>query len=281
MDLSAVIFVALAVAWAVYLVPKALKHHDEAVRGGSVDRFSHTMRVLARREPAAEPAGGQDGRPVATPGRVPSAPVVETTAARPTPAQIKARREASRRATQRRRRVLGVILGLNLIVVALAATVSISWWYVALPATLLVAWLVACRVMVKSERRPFEVRVTAPVAAMNDETGEIELVPASFEVARNAQGFDEVAAEAETSISMAAATVDPTLWDPLPVTLPTYVTKAPAARRSVRTIDLESSGVWSSGHAEGDSRIAREADEAAQAARSSRGDEDGRRAVGS
>jgi len=30
-DLSALIFVALAVAWAVYLVPKALQHHDDAV----------------------------------------------------------------------------------------------------------------------------------------------------------------------------------------------------------------------------------------------------------
>ena len=30
--MSALIFVALAVAWAVYLVPKALKHHDEVAR---------------------------------------------------------------------------------------------------------------------------------------------------------------------------------------------------------------------------------------------------------
>ena len=51
MDLSALIFVALAVAWAVYLIPKALKHHDEVQRSRSVDKFSHTMRVLARREP--------------------------------------------------------------------------------------------------------------------------------------------------------------------------------------------------------------------------------------
>ena len=56
MDLSAVIFVALAVAWAVYLVPKALKHHDEVARTRSVDRFSATMRTLARREPAVATA---------------------------------------------------------------------------------------------------------------------------------------------------------------------------------------------------------------------------------
>ncbi|HEY0774721.1 MAG TPA: hypothetical protein VGD51_11605, partial [Nocardioidaceae bacterium] len=51
MDLSGIIFVVLAVAWAVYLVPKALKHHDEVARTRSVDRFSTAMRVLARREP--------------------------------------------------------------------------------------------------------------------------------------------------------------------------------------------------------------------------------------
>ena len=56
MDLSALIFVALAVAWAVYLIPKALKHHDEVVRSRSVEKFSHTMRVLARRFGAAPKA---------------------------------------------------------------------------------------------------------------------------------------------------------------------------------------------------------------------------------
>ena len=71
---------------------------------------------------------------------------------------------------------------------------------------------------------------------------------------------------------------DPEMWDPVPVTLPTYVTK-PAAQRTVRTIDLDSTGVWTSGHTEADSALAREADEAARAAREA-GDE-GRRAVGS
>jgi hypothetical protein len=75
-DLSPFIFVALAVAWAVYLVPQALKHHDEVVRSRSVDRFSHTMRVLARREPVSRTSS----RLVVTPGRTPSAPVVTTKA---------------------------------------------------------------------------------------------------------------------------------------------------------------------------------------------------------
>jgi hypothetical protein len=50
----------------------------------------------------------------------------------------------------------------------------------------------------------------------------------------------------------------------VPVTLPTYVSKPPA-RRAVRTIDLDATGVWTSGRTESDAALAREAD-AAEAA---------------
>ena len=76
MDLSALIFVALAVAWAVYLIPKALKHHDEVVRSRSVEKFSHTMRVLARREPVDR----RNARLVVSPIRAALRPPVETKA---------------------------------------------------------------------------------------------------------------------------------------------------------------------------------------------------------
>ena len=88
---------------------------------------------------------------------------------------------------------------------------------------------------------------------------------------------------ADTSTGMAAI-VDPALWDPVPVTLPTYVTKPAAARRTVRTISIDDTGVWTSGRTDADSQIAREADEADRAdkaARKARGDGDGSRAVGS
>ena len=67
------------------------------------------------------------------------------------------------------------------------------------------------------------------------------------------------------------------------MTLPTYVSKPAAARRTVRTIDLDSTGVWSSGRSESDSALAREADEADRVARADRAQrrDDGSRAVGS
>ena len=42
------------------------------------------------------------------------------------------------------------------------------------------------------------------------------------------------------------------LWDPLPVTLPSYV-NAPVAKRTFRTIELGEPGTWSSGHSDADS----------------------------
>lgn len=269
MDLSGIIFVALAIAWAVYLIPKALRHHDEVARSRSVDRFSATMRVLARREPVSS----RDARLVVTPGRASSETVVTTKSNRPSAAQIRARREAARRATSRRRRVLGLIMLANAVVAGLAAAAVIGWVWQAIPAGLLVAWLVACRVMVKSENAAFDsVVARSPVSSSPSDD-----VPDDYDVARNEQGFDEVASEADTSTI--PAVVDPTLWDPVPVTLPTYVSKPAAARRTVRTIDLGEPGAWTSGHTEETSAVAREADAAAAAERETAAEE--RRATGS
>jgi hypothetical protein len=69
---------------------------------------------------------------------------------------------------------------------------------------------------------------------------------------------------------------DPDAWDPVYAPLPTYVSK-PVAPRSVSTIDLDSTGVWSSGHNASDSRLAREAEAAERPAAS---DSAARRASG-
>ncbi|HEX5861241.1 MAG TPA: hypothetical protein VFY58_05330 [Nocardioides sp.] len=263
MDLSALIFVALAVAWAVYLIPKALRHHEDVVRSRSVERFSHTMRVLARREPVNR----RDARLVVAPARAKSTPVV-TTKGRGTVEPD--RRESVRRATARRRVVLGLVLLANATVLTLAAFAVVDWSYAAIPAGLLVAWLVACRLMVRQERSGRQPSSrTAPAPPLSDHAAE----PTA------AESPDETWDDTPTGQTPAIA--DPSLWDPMPVTLPTYVGKPAAERRSVRTIDLDSTGVWTSGRTEADARIARDADEAARAARADRKGGDGRRAVGS
>jgi hypothetical protein len=285
-DLSGLIFIAVAVAWAIYLVPMAVKHHAEVGRSRSVDRFSGAMRVLARREAVDKKTarlvtpGAKPQVEAEAPGEAPGEAPVEAPPVELTPVQLRARRAAAKRATKRRRNVLAVLLVANLAVVTVAAFSVIAWPYVAIPAGLLVAWLVACRLMVKSERK-----ILAPAARIPAETPAEERVeapvrkPAEPEIEVEAEA-DEIDPMADTSAGIAAI-VDPAMWDPVPVTLPTYVTKPTAARRTVRTIDLDSTGVWTSGRTDADAALARESDEADKAARKSRRDGDDQQAVGS
>jgi hypothetical protein len=263
-DLSGLIFVALAIAWAAYLIPKALRHHDDVVRGRSIDRFSQSMRVLARREPVS----ARMARLVVSPARAATTTVVSTkpTVGSPDPDEVfAARRLATARATRRRRRVLSLLLVALVGVVAVCASGRLTWPYVAIPAALLVAWLVACRLMVRQERASTPaVLVESPDPLTTD-------------------NVEPTAAETTSSSPAVTADVprDPSLWDPVPTTLPTYVSKPPA-RRSVRTIDLDSTGVWTSGRSESDSALAREADAAERVRRrTSRKDGPGEHAVNS
>lgn len=302
MDLSALIFVALAVAWAVYLVPKALKHHEEDSANRSVDGFSDRLRVLARRE--AVSASEAELVPA---GRKPSAATVEVSVEEPeapaepevaydeepaasTPAPRAprpplARRLAARRAAERRRRVFTVLLLLNLVVAGLGIGKVIALAWTALPAALLVAWLVTCRLMVRRERAAraaanrrrrrtvADEAIAAEDAESVDDADEPAEVLAEFDTDDNT---DEIPA-----VTAALLEEEPVIdgWTPVPVPLPTYVAKAPAGR-TVRTIDLDSTGVWSSGRNEADSQLAREADaQRAQADADAAADE--RRASGS
>jgi hypothetical protein len=252
-DPSALIFVALAVAWAVYLIPKALEHHEESARTRTVERFSATLRVLARREPVSR----RKARLVAstTSTTTTTATVTtERTSSRRTPApqltaaQLRARRHTAARAARRRLRVVTLILLANAAVAAAAWFKLVDWVWCAAPVGVLAAWLVACRLMVKRERavlRPRDrIPAEVPTDRPRDATDEIARVDA-------APAGDEAASHDRPR--------DPDSWDPVSVPLPTYVSK-PVARRTVSTIDLDSTGVWSSGRSAADSKLAREAE---------------------
>jgi hypothetical protein len=296
-DLSALIFVALAVAWAVYLIPKALKHHDEVVRSRSVEKFSHTMRVLARREPVDR----RSARLVVAPIRAALRPPVETKAhVAPEPVPVPGapvrtpsqqapvrdtERASARRAARRRRNVLALIVAANAVVIGLAATSVLVWPWVAAPAGLLVAWLVACRLSVRAERRRRASRAAIEIGfppLVEEElddvelTGEMPLTPPSPRV----PGSPSVPVESPATEAPAVVTGEVAVaggWDMVPTTLPTYVSKPAAQRRTVSTIDLDSTGVWSSGHHDGDSALARSAE---QSAKDAREDAEKRRASG-
>jgi hypothetical protein len=260
-DLSAVIFVVLALAWAVYLIPKALKHHDELASDRLVEGHSDKVRILSRH--------GKAGQADVVEVEVEQVDTVEKTTApgRTAPARSMTRASA-RTAAQRRRRVLGVLL------VALAVVWALTWfaylpiWAPAVPGAMVMLFLVVARMSVRSRssRNAPAVRRTggapdgsavapgAPAGAPDGPVAEIPLV---------SQDLVDLLAEDTVGVPRqeieAALADDGSLWDPLPVTLPTYVNKA-RARRTVRTIEL--TGINSSGHDQGDSVLAREAEEA-------------------
>jgi hypothetical protein len=291
-DLSGIIFVLLAVAWAVYLVPKVLRHHDEVVRTRSVERFSTAMRVLARREPVDR----RTARLVVSPARsgervlLPARPTAATEASdRPDTSPL-VRRAAARAAARRRRRILGFLLCVDLVVLGLAGFAVLPWWAVAVPSALTVLYLSLCRTQVRRENDSlWEAPERRPEALAPRRAIRIDAPYGTPKAPRSLAAQGDVADEEDTvqipvesleTVAVAVETVDGgSLWDPLPVTLPTYVGKARASR-SVRTIDLADPDTWSSGRDEGDTALVGRAsaeNEAAQLA----AEHETRRAVGS
>ena len=204
-DLSAVIFVALALAWAGYLIPKALKHHDDLASDRLVEGHSDKVRILSRKGRAA--AASEPSAPS-------GAPVVEAPA--PVARRQPPTRAAARKAAQRRRRVLGLLL------LALAVVWTLTWfaylpiWAPAIPGGMAAAWLVVARLSVRrQQRRRRVVRVKAPAVVAQDAH---VAAPAETQLEELA---DEDTMSVERRELEAALADDGSLWDPLPVTLPT------------------------------------------------------------
>jgi hypothetical protein len=254
-DLSGLIFVALALVWGVVLIPKALRAHDDAARTRSVDASSDDARVLPRA------------------GRSPVQPTPSSPAAQPGRASVVAQqRRRAGAAAKRRRRVLTLLLIATVATGVASATGLLLPWAPAVPGGLVFAFLVLARVLVRREHAAWQATLsrlreeTAPAAA--GEAAEAALdtpEPELHLVARNDQGVAVVSDTEDTSafdaavLAQAVGAPAGTLWDPLPVTLPTYVTK-PRATRSVRTIDLQGPGFASSGHDVADSALVAESD---------------------
>ncbi len=275
MGLTGLIYAAIVVAWAAYLVPLALRRHDEAARSRSVERFSSAMRVLSRRGSTTQDrvvrSPSRQADRVLSPSLKPRAAdtAVAETAERPS-------RAAQRAAATRRRRALIVLVTAVVLVGVAAGLGLVPWWSVAVPAVLVVGFLFVARRQVRTMEEAFWVRAarqrpepsnvvrrsaarvdaSAGVAkrdtpAQADPDDEPTLTLSAEQIAAAAP---ELAQQRVRAVSMTTADGG-SLWDPLPITLPTYVDK-PAAKRTIRTIELGEPGTWSAGHSEDDSRAA-------------------------
>ena len=255
--------------WAAYFVPLALRRYDEAHNHSALEVLTPLSRVIRRASAATAVEDyaefGEDAvdEPIAQPDADDRTP----RAARPG-----LTRASARLAARRRRRVLLTLLFANVVVGALVGFAVIPLWSVAIPAGLLVAWLVACRIQVRSEHGISSTRsprismskVRAPrfrlgrSVAEDEDTvtiivsGQLEDVdPGRKHIMENVPLEVDALDEQLVIAVPSAASHGELVWDPLPVTLPTYVTK-PRAGRTVRTIDFDAPGVWTSGHIEGE-----------------------------
>ncbi|MEP6665700.1 MAG: hypothetical protein ABJA81_04565 [Nocardioidaceae bacterium] len=273
MGLTGVIYAAIVMVWAAYLVPLALRRHDEAARKRSIERFSSAMRVLSRRGSRSGERGND--RMIVTPPRGIEAvsgvdrlltPTLSVNGRHePAPLANRPSRAAMRSAAERRRRVLIVLVAVTGVTAVVSILGLIAWWSFAIPLALIVAFLMVARRQVRmasesywtevAEHRPEPSNVVRRPAARVDATHGAVKQPEGYDeptVTLNRDdllvGGSDLVEERVVAVSVETADGE-SLWDPLPVTLPTYV-DAPVAKRSFRTIDLGEPGTWSSGHAE-------------------------------
>jgi hypothetical protein len=253
MGTTGLIYVAIVAAWAAYLVPMLLKRNDEASARRSAEKYSSSAaRVLSRQSdvqarskyvvrPPGSPDAGSDGSPDG------ASPDEGTEDLSPPTRYVPNR--ARRVAAMRRRRVLSILTLSLFTVTALASFSMVGWWTLAVPATLIVGFVVLTRVQLRRQARE-----RASLAAERRAQAEAhhDRGPATAPTPTPTSPDHELTIEVKLPVipePVAETRPGPRtdgLWDPVPVTLPTYVMKEKAPDRTVRTISLSGPEVFSS-----------------------------------
>ena len=266
------LYLVLVVVWAFVLIPMWLRKHDEANENRSVDRFARALSSLSgRRDRKAEKSSGGAflrARAVVMPGRPRDAQALQVTvtgASAPaeaksptaaTPADAVAQRPEPRRspvaeAASRRRRVLLGLLVVTVLVLAAGLLHKVPTWSAAIPALLVVAFVVSARrARMRTElvQRRRLARQSLTQAARAAQSGRSAGARRGVRANSNAP-VAQPAAELDLPVvsvpgRVGTAVADERGWSAVPTTLPTYVT-APAATRVPRVIDRTTPGSWS------------------------------------
>jgi hypothetical protein len=229
---TGVIFAAIAIAWLAYLVPHFVRGRDGDEDGldesDPAQRFSDSMRIVRH---GTAPLLDQDLEEIAS---------FDVSTPQTRRAALQDLRRLERLAAARRRRVLlGGLVALSA-VVGLCGAHLLPWWSAVIPGGLLLIFVVVARISVRVMLKGLDARYRDIRQGSNEST--IFLSRKDFAIssaaAHSASGRANVAASSGS------------LWDPIPITMPTYVSK-PLAPRTVRTIDLSGPGVSSSAPHEG------------------------------
>ena len=224
---TGVIFAAIAIAWLAYLVPHFVRRRDDddelLQESDPADRFSDSMRIVRH---GTAPLLDQDLEEIAP---------FEVSTPQTRRAAVNDLHRLERLAASRRRRVLLVLMVALSAVVGLCAAHLIPWWSTAIPGGLLLIFVVVARISVRVMFRGLDARYREIRHGDNEST-----------IFLSRKDFAKLGAAGHPARSTADVAAKPgTLWDPIPITMPTYVSK-PLAPRTVRTIDLSGPGATSS-----------------------------------
>jgi hypothetical protein len=219
MGSSGLIYAAIVAGWAAVLVPRWVRRNEEIDQAREAD-VARGVRVL---QPSASlPRGTR------TQARHDPLPVVidEPRVLADEPQDTHENRQAARR----RRRIL-IVLVLALVAVTVPAVIgTLPLWSVAIPTLLLVGFLrLAHRATAAEANRPRLPRRRPDTADAGGKT------PSRMAVLDKPEPVEAV---------------NPHAWEPVPVPLPTYLSKDKAPDTATRTIDLTQPGAWTSGRLE-------------------------------
>ena len=222
------LFGLIIAGWGVYFVPRWVRNYEERSEARSVEKFTEAMRILSHKaeEPTdAEPAGER---------RPPAGPAPEM-------------RRAPRRVTplaMRRRRILAGLLLVTVVVAVLTPFTPVPWQAPVGLVLVLAGFLVHLRVQARrasdltrsrqSIRRRAGLRLRR-FDALDRILASRQRLAEERAAALAARLEAEAAAEqsAREEEERLAAAADG--WQPVPVPLPTYVTKPRAPERAVRS----------------------------------------------
>lgn len=222
------IFAAIAIAWLAYLVPHFVRRRDGELVEDDVEpdlahRFSDSMRIVRH---GTAPLLDQDLSEIKT---------YEVSTPQTRRAAVQELRRLEHLAAVRRRRILLGLMAVLSATIGVCAVGWLPWWAVAVPGGLLVSFAAVARVSVHLMRRSLDARY----ASIHQGSSEKTVFLSRTSVATPPASVPAVGSVAEP-VKAAGG-----LWDPIPITVPTYVSK-PLAPRTVRTIDLSGPGVTSS-----------------------------------
>lgn len=264
MSYSGLIYAAIVACWASVLVPRWIRRNEEVERAREEDA-ARGVRILERRQSHPRHGSGHFTLPASSVPHLSDQPVARSNATpdasryvahaddiEPADGHDPAEIDADPRefylssfaaAARRRRRVLASLV-LALGVVALAITADrLPAASIAVPAVLSSVFLALARRAAVVQRRRLE-RTRRAVARRRPQ--------ANAQVQAQAEKVPEELISSGKRIAVLdqpepAEPPDPNAWEPVPVPLPTYLTKAKAETPAVRRIDLSSPGAWTSG----------------------------------